>query len=97
MYSAFFWQTQKKVLRHEKKEAFLSKVHLKVFFFHGAKNDLNVLVDFLPIFHAGWKEKNFYAIVVCGSRRMFTIIWNTLRLEYKRHYANRTYFCHFPS
>lgn len=71
----FFGSTQK---------AFLSKVHLKVFFISSmVKKTTGIWMCwwiFSP-FSMLLKRKSLFscAIVVCGSRRMFTIIWNTLR------------------
>lgn len=72
-----FWHRTKKFYN---KKASLSKVHLKVFRKAQQQNspDLTVSVRFPP-FSILLKQKKNYAVVVCGSRRMFTIIWNTLR------------------
>lgn len=61
-------------------KTFLSKVHLKVFSWQWQKLSFECVGKFSPHFPC-WQEYSsiFYAIVVCGCRRMFTIIWNTLR------------------
>lgn len=56
---------------------------------------LDCVCAFLPIFHSAgtkklrrrcvWQPENVY-----NHLKYITV-------EYKRHYANRTYFCHFPS
>ena len=77
-----------------KKRSFSIESAFEVFFY-SRKSHLNVLVNFLPSFHVS-EKKFFYAIVVCEQENVYNHLKN-ITVEYKRHYANRTYFCHFPS
>lgn len=56
---------------------------------------LDCVCAFPPIFHSAETKKNCRRCVWQPEN-----VYNHLKyitVEYKRHYANRTYFCHFPS
>lgn len=86
VYDVFFGEHTKTFSATHKKAFFLSKVHLKVFcslFFHATTWHTKSVVFrrcwwiFSPFSMLSRRLRT--AIVVCASRRMFTIIWNTLR------------------
>lgn len=51
---------------------------------------------FSPHFPCFWKKYFLCAIVVWQPENVYNHL-KYITVEYKRHYANRTYFCHFPS
>lgn len=90
----FFDTAQKKFYN---KKASLSKVHLKVFRKAQQQNspDLTVSVRFPP-FSILLKQKKLRRRCVWQPENVYNHL-KYITVEYKRHYANRTYFCHFPS